>query len=148
MLILYIDTDTEMQTKIRESSLDSYAIECFENLYDAYKWIKRNQIPDYIITDFEMDQPTQLQSIKFLLTKIRLRNTKMIGYSENVNAEYVRLAMMHKAVRLFAKSELIPALKDYLNMVKSSKLTATEFVPENSTRSLGALTKRIAMKKK
>lgn len=147
MLILYIDTDLSMQHQIKEALMDNHRVEVFENLYDGYKWIKANEVPDIIITDFEMDQPTQLQSIKFLQSKVKLKRVKMIGYSEVVNSDYLRLAITHRATRLFPKSELIPLLKEYLE--KSVDKTAPEeFVPENSTRSLGILTKRAAMRKK
>jgi DNA-binding NarL/FixJ family response regulator len=137
-----------MHEKVKEVLMHSHRIECFETLYEAYKWIKRNQIPDIIITDFEMDQPTQLQSIKFLQTKVKLKNTKMIGYSDVVNADYLRLALTHKASRLFLKSELISGLIDYLNLLSSPAAAKEEFVPENSTRSLGVLTKRASLNKK
>lgn len=149
MLILYIDTDLVVQEKIKEVLIGSHRIECFGTLYEAYKWIKRNQIPDIIITDFEMDQPSQMQSIKFLQTKSKLRNTKMIGYSDSINADFIRLAITHGAANLFAKSELIKELLNYLNILSVNKKSKTEaFKPENSTRSLGILTKRIALKHK
>ncbi len=148
MLILYIDTDIVMHEKIKEVFLHAHRVECFETLYEAYKWTKRNQTPDIIITDFEMDHPTQLQSIKFLQTKVKLKNTKMIGYSDVVNADYLRLAITHRASRLFSKSELISGLIDYLNMLSSPTSIKEDFVPENSTRSLGVLTKRVSLKKK
>lgn len=148
MLILYIDNDISMQEQVRQALMENHRIETFENLYDGYKWIKSNEIPDIIITDFEMDQPTQLQSIKFLQSKAKLRHVKMIGYSDVVNADYLRLAITHRATRLFAKSELLPGLIEYVNKLTSAKPVQEEFVPENSTRSLGILTKRAAMRKK
>lgn len=148
MLILYIDTDISMHNQVREALIEKHRVETFENLYEGYKWIKANEVPDIIITDFEMDQPTQLQSIKFLQSKVKLKQVKMIGYSDVVNSDYLRLAITHRATRLFPKNELISMLTDYLSKSQLSKPLQDEFVPENSTRSLGILTKRAAMRKK
>jgi hypothetical protein len=58
MLIVYIDPDIQMQERVMETVKPAHNVVTFAELYEAYKWIKRNDIPDVIVTEMDVESST------------------------------------------------------------------------------------------
>ncbi len=120
MLIVYVDTDTQMQERIAESFYQQpHNVVSFSELYEAYKWIKRNEIPDVIVTEMDVESSTGLQALKFLLTKAKLKQTRIVGYANAAVERYTDLAVAEGASTLFVKTELPEQLSAYVKRLSA-----------------------------
>jgi DNA-binding NtrC family response regulator len=121
MLIVYIDQDIEMQQHIADSLKSTHDVVTFAELFEAYKWIRRNKIPEVIITEIDVESSTGLQELKFLLTKAKLKNTRIIGYAHQGVETYADLAVSEGAHALYPKSELAKNLTALFGIKRKSK---------------------------
>ncbi|HZG00284.1 MAG TPA: response regulator [Chitinophagales bacterium] len=120
MLIVYVDTDTQMHERIAESFYQQpHNVVSFSELFEAYKWIKRNEIPDVIVTEMDVESSTGLQALKFLLTKAKLKQTRIVGYANAGVDRYSDLAMAEGASTLLAKTELPDQLAAYVKRISA-----------------------------
>ena len=118
MLIVYVDTDTQMHERVAESFYQQpHNVVSFSELFEAYKWIKRNEIPDVIVTEMDVESSTGLQALKFLLTKAKLKQTRIVGYANGGVDRYADLAVAEGASTLIAKTELPEQLAAYVNHI-------------------------------
>lgn len=102
-----------MQQRIAESfQQPAHNVVSFSELYEAYKWIKRNEIPDVIVTEMDVESSTGLQALKFLLTKAKLKETHIVGFAEG--DRYADLAVAEGAALLLTRNDLPEQLSDYV----------------------------------
>lgn len=132
MTIIYIDTDTEMQNRVSEMFKHSHSVFLFSELYEAYKWIKKNEIPDMIVTEIDIESSMGLQALKFLASKSKLKATNLIGYVSNLNPEYKSLAISEGADEIFSKNVLIENLSSYLKFIEKKKDTEKRLLVSTS----------------
>ena len=120
MLIVYVDTDTQMHERIAESFYQQpHNVVSFSELFEAYKWIKRNEIPDVIVTEMDVESSTGLQALKFLLTKAKLKQTRIVGYANAGVDRYADLAVAEGASLLLPKAELPEQLASYVKRLSA-----------------------------
>lgn len=126
MLIVYVDPDIQMHERIAESfRQEPHNVVSFAELYEAYKWIKRNEIPDVIVTEMDVESSTGLQALKFLLTKAKLKETRIVGYADGGVDRYADLAVAEGAAWLFPKNDLPEQLSVYVKKMTGSKKAKT-----------------------
>ena len=118
MLIVYVDTDTQMHERVAESFYQQpHNVVSFAELFEAYKWIKRNEIPDVIVTEMDVESSTGLQALKFLLTKAKLKQTRIVGYANGGVDRYADLAVAEGASTLINKTDLPEQLAAYVKHI-------------------------------
>jgi DNA-binding NtrC family response regulator len=122
MLVVYIDDDIQMHERVTDSLKPAYNVMAFPELYEAYKWIKRNEIPDVIVTEMDIESSTGLQALKFLLTKAKLKNTRIVGYAHQGVDTYADLAVSEGAAALFFKNDLVESLSNLLGIKRKKTL--------------------------
>src|SRR5881394_1555016 len=105
MLIIYIDSDLSMQERLSEKFSTGHRVLSFAELFEAYKWIKHNEIPDVIVTEMDVENSMGLQALKFLQSKAKLKQTHKIGFTL-LPGDYTDLVVSEGASALFAKEEL------------------------------------------
>src|SRR5688572_26527911 len=119
MLIIYVDTDSAMQERLSETFRQTHRVMLFAELFEAYKWIKHNEIPDVIVTEMDVDASTGLQSLRFLQSKAKLKHTHLIGFTHQPG-DYESLVLSEGASALFPKENLVDNLSSYIGFVSNT----------------------------
>ena len=119
MLIVYVDSDATMQERLSDTFRQTHRVLAFNELFEAYKWIKHNDIPDVIVTEMDVDASMGLQSLRFLQSKAKLKQTHLIGYTQQPG-NYTDLVVSEGAAALFAKELLIDELTAYVNYLNTN----------------------------
>jgi DNA-binding NtrC family response regulator len=119
MLIVFVDTDADMQQRLAESLSPKHQIVAFAELYEAYKWIKHNDIPDVIVTEMDVESSMGLQSLRFLQSKAKLKQTHLLGFTHQPG-NYADLVKSEGAAGLFAKNSLVEELSSYINVAANN----------------------------
>lgn len=78
--------------------------------------------PDMIISEVDIHDPSGLQSFKFLETKSKLKNTKLVAFTpEPVEKEQISLVISEGADAVFSKSSLFSDISSYLKYLQTSE---------------------------
>jgi DNA-binding NtrC family response regulator len=123
MLIVYVDTDATMQERVSETLQTDHRVVTFAELFEAYKWIKHNDVPDVIVTEMDVDASMGLQSLHFLKSKAKLKQTHLIGFTQEPG-NFTELVLSEGAAALFAKENLLDHLMSYVHAVSTPKRAA------------------------
>jgi len=120
MFIVYVDTDAAMHERMTDTFRQTHRVLSFAELFEAYKWIKHNDIPDVIVTEMDVDASTGLQSLRFLQSKAKLKQTHLVGFTHQPG-NYTDLLLSEGAAALFAKANLIDELSAYLQFISAAR---------------------------
>ena len=113
MLIIYVDSDANMQERLADVLGTGHRLVSFAELYEAYKWIKHNDVPDMIITEMDLENSMGLQSLRFLQSKAKLKQTHLVGFTHQAVA-YAELLISEGAAALFPKETLPENMASYI----------------------------------
>ena len=114
MLIIFVDTNLELQNKVQQTFKFTHNVQIFSEVLDSYKWIKKNQVPDIFISEINLDDSMGFQAINFFQTKVKLKNTDFIGFSDNVRAEQKSYAKAEGVAELFNRTDLIQEVATFI----------------------------------
>lgn len=123
MMLVFVNEDKELQENFFHTFHQTNKVFCFSEMYDAYKWIKKTpDAPDMIISEVDIHDPSGLQSFKFLETKSKLKNTKLVAFTpEPVEKEQISLVISEGADAVFSRSSLFSDISSYLKYLQTSE---------------------------
>lgn len=126
MKVVVVDNDKTFVKEIEESFKKTHRIFTFSEMFEAYKWMKFDEnIPDVIVAEIDLHQPTGLQTLKFLLTKSKLKNTHIVGFTNHALPDNEKqLITSEGASEVFEKKNLVSGLSTYLKYL-------SELAPKN-----------------
>jgi len=116
MKIIVVDSDKNFIKEVEESFKRTNRVTTFTEMFEAYKWMKPDEnIPDVIVIEIDLHQPTGLQTLKFLLTKTKLKNIHIIGFTHHALSENEKnLILSEGASEVFEKKNVLSGLSTYL----------------------------------
>ena len=125
MKIVFVDTEKAFVKEFEESFKLTNRVSIFNDMLDAYKWIKIDEnIPEVIVTELDINESTGLQSLKFLLTKSKLKNTAIVGFTNHEMDENEKNLILNEgASEVFEKKNLISGLSTYLKYLSDPSFT-------------------------
>ncbi|GDX53016.1 hypothetical protein LBMAG27_20630 [Bacteroidota bacterium] len=121
MIIVFVNPDKILRDSFLQTFQQTNKVYSFTEMFDAYKWIKRNEVPpNLIITEVDLLDPSGLQSLKFLETKSKLKDTKLIAFTpEQVEKEQISLVVSEGADAVFSKPTLFNEVSSYIKYLES-----------------------------
>ena len=124
MKIIFVDTDKTFSKEFEESFKRTNRVTTFPEMFEAYKWMKADEnTPDIIVTEIDLYQPTGLQSLKFLLTKSKLKNTYIVGFTQHSMSESEKkLILSEGASEVFEKNKLVSGFSAYLKFLSDPNI--------------------------
>ena len=70
-MIVFVNNDMGLQELFFHTFHQTNQVFCFSDMYDAYKWAKKNKkSPSIIISEVDLQDPSGLQAIKFILANL------------------------------------------------------------------------------
>lgn len=122
MMIVFVNQDKALRESFMETFHQTSKVFCFGDMFEAYKWIRRHdKSPDVIITEVDLQDPSGLQTLKFLETKSKLKATKLIAFTpEPAAKEEISLVVSEGADAVFSTSTLLKDVSSYLKFLDSN----------------------------
>ena len=122
MMIVFVNQDKVLRESFLQTFQQTNKVYCFAEMFEAYKWIKRYEVPpSLIITEVDLLDPSGLQTLKFLETKSKLKDTKLSAFTpEQVEREQISLVVSEGADAVFSKPTLMSEVSSYIKYLESS----------------------------
>ncbi len=116
MKIVVVDSDKSFVKEVEESFKRTNRVTVFSEMFEAYKWMRSDEnVPDIIVIEIDFHLPTGLQTLKFLLTKSKLKNTHIIGFTHHTLSDTEKkLIISEGAAEVFEKKNIVSGLSAYL----------------------------------
>ncbi len=122
-MIVFVNNDMGLQELFFHTFHQTNQVFCFSDMYDAYKWAKKNKkSPSIIISEVDLQDPSGLQAIKFLETKNNFKNTRLVAFTlGQVEKEEINLIISEGADAVFSRQTLLNDISSYLKYIKSTQ---------------------------
>ena len=122
MMIIFVNHDKTLRETFMNTFHQTSKVFCFSEMFEAYKWIKRHdKSPDVIITEVDLQDPSGLQTLKFLETKSKLKETKLIAFTtEPAAKEEISFVVSEGADAVFSTQSLLSDVSSYLKYLEST----------------------------
>lgn len=124
MKIIIVDSDKNFVKEVEESFKKTNRVTIFSEMFEAYKWMKTSEnTPDIIVIEIDIHQPTGLQTLKFLLSKSKLKSTHIIGFTNHsLDDTEKKLIINEGAEEIFEKKNLVSGLSAYLKYLTDTSV--------------------------
>ena len=136
MMIVFVNPDKALRETFMQTFHQTSKVFCFGDMFEAYKWIKRHdKSPDVIITEVDLQDPSGLQTLKFLETKSKLKETKLIAFTPEPPAkEEISLVVSEGADAVFSTPTLLQDISSYLKFLESSSTSTSGGTKKSSEK--------------
>ncbi len=128
MMVVFVNQDKNLQESFIKAFQKTNNVHCFNEMFEAYKWIKRtNKSPNIIISEVNLSDPSGMQSLKFLVTKNKLKETRHIVVT-NTQPEREELSyiLSEGAAAVFSKDTCLTDISAYFKYLDSPGAIKTE----------------------
>ncbi len=123
MTIVFVNQDKILRESFLETFQQTNKVYCFNEMFEAYKWMKKSLVPpNMIVTEVDLVDPSGLQSLKFLETKSKLKDTLLIAFTpENIERDQISYVVSEGADAVFSKPTLLSDMSSYLKFLESPR---------------------------
>jgi len=121
-MIVFVNQDKALRESFMQTFHQTSKVFCFGDMFEAYKWIRRHdKSPEIIITEVDLQDPSGLQTLKFLETKSKLKETKLIAFTpEPAEKDEISLVVSEGADAVFSTPTLLKDVSSYLKYLEST----------------------------
>ncbi len=135
-MIVFVNHDKGLRETFMNTFHQTSKVFCFGDMFEAYKWIrKHDKSPDVIITEVDLQDPSGLQTLKFLETKSKLKETKLIAFTpEPAAKEEISLVVSEGADAVFTTATLLSDVSSYLKYLESTSTSTKSGNPKSTDK--------------
>ncbi|HAP02090.1 MAG TPA: hypothetical protein DCQ93_09225 [Bacteroidetes bacterium] len=105
-------------------------------MFEAYLWLKKgSKRPDIIVSQVDIHDPAALQTIKFLESKNKLKDAKLVAFTTELLEDSQKTWVMSEgADAVFEKKNLMNDMSNYINYLNVKKSAASNSKKKKSAK--------------
>jgi len=136
MMILFVDHDINLQEEFYNTFRATNKVFCFNEMFEAYLWLKKgSKRPDIIVSQVDIHDPAAMQTIKFLESKNKLKDAKLVAFTTELLEDSQKTWVMSEgADAVFEKKNLMNDMSNYINYLNVKKSAASNSKKKKSAK--------------